>query len=70
MTVMRRGTAVGEVTSGTFSPSLRVGIGLALLANKGADAVGEDSEVEVDVRGRTSRMRVVRPPFVRPSVKD
>jgi aminomethyltransferase len=51
---------IGEVTSGTFSPTLRKGIGLALL-EKGT-AVGD--EVTVDVRGRTSIMKVVKPPFV------
>jgi len=50
----------GEVTSGTFSPTRRVGIGLALLDR----SVGEGDEVTVDVRGRTSTMQVVRPPFV------
>ena len=60
MTVTRDGAPVGEVTSGTFSPTRRLGIGLALLAPD----VGEGDEVEVDVRGRTSRFRVVRPPFV------
>jgi aminomethyltransferase len=52
---------LGEVTSGTFSPTLRKGIALALLAR---DAVTEGDEVTVDVRGRTSAARVVRPPFV------
>jgi len=51
---------VGEVTSGTFSPTLRQGIGLALLDR----SVSEGDEVAVDVRGRRSTMRVVRPPFV------
>jgi aminomethyltransferase len=60
MPVTRDGQPVGEVTSGTFSPTRRVGIGLALLA---AD-VAVDDEVTVDVRGRTARMRVVTPPFV------
>jgi aminomethyltransferase len=54
------GRDVGEVTSGTFSPTLRVGIGLALL---GSD-VAEGDQVQVDVRGRSSVMDVVRPPFV------
>jgi glycine cleavage system T protein (aminomethyltransferase) len=54
------GTVVGEVTSGTFSPTLRTGIALALLDA----AVGEGDEVTVDVRGRPGHMRVVRPPFV------
>jgi aminomethyltransferase len=49
----------GEVTSGTFSPTLGRSIGLARVpsATKGS--------VEVDVRGRFLTARVVRPPFVR-----
>ena len=56
----RDGEVVGEVTSGTFSPTRRVGIALALLR---PDIV-EGDEVEVDVRGRPSVMRVVKPPFI------
>jgi aminomethyltransferase len=56
---------LGEITSGTFSPSLRTGIGLAFLSR--AVAVGD--EVRVDVRGRTSVMRVVTPPFVESHVR-
>jgi len=55
-----RGVDVGEVTSGTFSPTLRRGIGLALLD----PSVQEGDQVQVDVRGRPSVMDVVRPPFV------
>jgi aminomethyltransferase len=49
----------GEVTSGTFSPTLGCSIGLARVpsATKGV--------VEVEVRGRFMTARVVRPPFVR-----
>ncbi|GAC1322855.1 MAG: glycine cleavage system aminomethyltransferase GcvT [Mycobacteriales bacterium] len=54
------GAGIGEVTSGTYSPTRRVGIGLALLAR----GVAEGDQVSVDVRGRLSAMRVVRPPFV------
>jgi aminomethyltransferase len=53
------------VTSGTFSPTRRVGIGLALLA----DGVAAGDEVTVDVRGRRSAAEVVRPPFVPSSVR-
>ena len=66
MAVARDGDVVGEVTSGTFSPTRRVGIGLALLR---AD-VEVGAEVTVDVRGRTSRMRVVQPPFVPSRVRE
>jgi aminomethyltransferase len=54
------GAAVGEVTSGTFSPTRKVGIALALLDR----SVSEGDEVSVDVRGRSAPFRVVRPPFV------
>ena len=56
------GARVGEVTSGTFSPSLRTGIALALLDT--ASGAGEGSELAVDVRGRPQPVQVVRPPFV------
>jgi len=60
MSVTLGGAAVGEVTSGTFSPTLRRGIALALVDR----SVGEGVEVSVDVRGRPASCRVVRPPFV------
>ena len=54
------GAPLGEVTSGTFSPTLRRGIALALLAPE----VAEGDRVVVDVRGRSVPALVVRPPFV------
>jgi len=54
------GAAVGTTTSGTFSPTLGVGIALAMLD----PGVQRDDVVGVDVRGRSLRCRVVRPPFV------
>jgi len=53
---------VGEVTSGTYSPTLQTGIGLAYLWPQDVAAVGD--VVEVDIRGRRGRAEVVRPPFV------
>jgi aminomethyltransferase len=53
---------VGVTTSGTFSPTLQVGIGLALIDT---DAGIEDGQqITVDVRGRAVECEVVRPPFV------
>jgi len=49
----------GEVTSGTFSPTLLRSIGLARVPAATADWV------QVEVRGRLLPARVVRPPFVR-----
>ncbi len=59
------GAVVGETTSGTFSPTLRHGIALALLDR----AVSPDDPVTVDVRGRQLAGTVVRPPFVAASPK-
>ena len=65
MAVRAPGGPVGVVTSGTFSPTLRTGIGLALLDAR----VKEGDTVEVDVRGRGVPMEVVKPPFVKAAPK-
>ncbi len=57
--VVVAGAADGELTSGTFSPTLERSIGLARVPA----ATGE--RVEVDIRGRLLPARVVKPPFVR-----
>ena len=58
--VQRDGETVGETTSGTFSPTLRVGLALAYLDV----VVAEGEEVQIDVRGKPVRAQVVKPPFV------
>jgi len=62
LTVFDGDTAVGVTTSGTFSPSLKVGIALALVDT--AHDVADGSRVDVDVRGRRVECEVVKPPFV------
>jgi len=62
------GNVVGKTTSGTFSPSLRVGIGLALLARGIGITAG--SEVHVEVRSRRLAATVIKPPFVEPHVRS
>lgn len=61
-TVSKDGASIGETTSGTFSPTLKVGIALALLDTASGVAAGD--EISVDVRGRSLRCEVVTPPFV------
>jgi aminomethyltransferase len=56
------GRQVGITTSGTFSPTLKVGIALALVDTSAGVKLGD--EVSVDVRGRGLRCEVVKPPFV------
>ena len=59
------GEIVGEITSGTFSPSLKIGIGLALL--KSDIEIGQT--LVIDVRGRDSQCEVVKLPFVTSHVR-
>ena len=59
------GIEIGEVTSGTFSPTLKNGIALALLDS----SVSLGTVVVIDVRGRQSQAEVVNLPFVQSHVK-
>ena len=62
LTVLDGDAAVGVTTSGTFSPTLKAGIGLALLdTDRG---IADGNRVTVDVRGRAVECEVVKPPFV------
>jgi aminomethyltransferase len=58
--VLAGGEAVGVVTSGTFSPSLEIGIGMAYLRS---DLVEPGTEIEIDVRGKLRRARVASKPL-------
>ncbi|MEI2775263.1 MAG: glycine cleavage system aminomethyltransferase GcvT [Tetrasphaera sp.] len=60
------GTAVGQVTSGTFSPTLKQGIALAQMDR----SVAMGSEVSIDVRGRGVAAQVTKPPFVEVQVRE
>jgi aminomethyltransferase len=51
--------AVGEITSGTFSPTMEKSIALARVPK------GTGDKVQVDVRGKLLSARVVKAPFVR-----
>lgn len=53
------GVGEGEITSGTFSPTLERSIALARVPQATGD------HVQVDVRGKLLNARVVSPPFVR-----
>ena len=53
---------VGVVTSGTMSPTIKVGVALALVA---PDVAKADTELEVAIRNRRMGAKVTRPPFVK-----
>ncbi|MFL6061290.1 MAG: glycine cleavage system aminomethyltransferase GcvT [Marmoricola sp.] len=57
---------IGEITSGTFSPTLKKSVALALISSQ----VTEGAEVSVDVRGRAEVFVVTKPPFVTPDVRE
>ncbi len=54
------GEVLGVLTSGTLSPSVGLGIGLAYLP-VGTAKIGQ--AVEIDVRGRKIPAKVVKKPF-------
>jgi len=60
-----QGEIVGEVTSGTFSPSLKKGIALALINPE--YKVGD--ELTIDVRGRDSLATITKLPLVTSNVR-
>jgi len=57
--VVAPGIGTGEITSGTFSPTLERSIALARVPT------GTGQQVQVDIRGKLLNARVVKPPFVR-----
>lgn len=60
--IEQHGTPVGEVTSGTFSPTLATSIGLGYVARDAAEVGGE---LAVIVRGKPLPVSVVETPFYR-----
>ncbi len=59
-TVLAEGKPVGVVTSGTFSPSLEIGIGMAYVRS---DFAEPGTEVEIDVRGKRRAARIASKPL-------
>ena len=57
--VIVEGVGEGEITSGTFSPSMQRSVALARVP------VATGDSVQVDIRGKLFNARVVKPPFVR-----
>jgi aminomethyltransferase len=60
-----QGEVVGVITSGTFSPTLKHGIALALVSKE----ISVGDQLVVDVRGRESQSEVVKLPFVTSHVR-
>ena len=61
-TLFKNGRSVGRVTSGTKSPTLGKAIALAYVA---IDEAALDNTIEVEIRGRKTRAKIVPLPFYR-----
>lgn len=62
--VIVEGRVCGEITSGTFSPTLGQAIAFARISTESIGA-NTDNSCEIDMRGRLVAATVVKPPFVR-----
>ena len=56
------GEEIGEVTSGTMSPSLEKGIGLGYLKKEYA---AQDTKILLEVRNKQLKAKVTKPPFLK-----
>ena len=57
----KAGEVIGEVTSGTYSPCLELGIGIGYVATDHAD-IG--AEIFVQIRNKSVKAKIIKPPFV------
>jgi aminomethyltransferase len=58
--IEKDGKKIGEVTSGTFSPSLEKGIGLGYVEVRYSE-IG--TKLEINIRGKSSAAVIIKPPF-------
>jgi aminomethyltransferase len=65
--VLIEGSRSGRVTSGTLSPTLDVGIGMAYVP---AAAAAPDTDIAIDVRGTPKSARTARRPLVATSPRE
>ena len=64
--IYSNGELAGEVTSGTFSPSLEKSIGMGYLKRGSAKGGGRDSsglQIQIEIRNTLREARVVELPF-------
>ncbi|WP_347273489.1 glycine cleavage system aminomethyltransferase GcvT [Candidatus Kuenenia sp.] len=64
--VLKKGEKIGKVTSGTFNPTTRKGIGLARITDQHAMA-GE--EIQIQIRDNYHEARIVKTPFYKRELK-
>ena len=62
--IEKDGEEVGSVTTGTYSPTFEKSMGLAIVAT---DKVAVDDEIDVIIRGKKTKAKVVKTPFYKRS---
>jgi len=64
--IYKQGDKIGEVTSGTMSPTIgrAIGMGYVDLQN-----TGEGTSIDIDIRGKMVEAMIRKPPFVKSNVK-
>jgi len=64
--IVHNNNVIGKVTSGTFSPTLEIGIGFGYVLNRIAE---ERSEISIRIRDKDFPAEMVNTPFVTKSRK-
>lgn len=59
--VYQEGEHIGKVTSGAPSPSLKYGIGFAIVTSQ---TISKDDKIDIEIRGRMHPAKIVRAPFI------
>lgn len=62
--IAKDGKIIGEVTSGTFSPILKNGIGMGYVD---AEFAAQNTEIDIMIRDKAVKAKVVKTPFVAPT---
>jgi aminomethyltransferase len=63
--VIKNGKRIGEVTSGTLSPTLKRAIAMAYVDNDLRGLSLEDGELFIEIRGKEHRAAITKKPFYR-----
>ena len=63
-TVLKDNLSIGQVTSGTWSPTLKEAIALAYVSSEHAQV---NTELKVEIRGKEHPVLIVKKPFYRKS---
>lgn len=63
--LIKEGEPIGEVTSGSFAPTLGQNLGLGFVASKEAFV---DNEINVSIRGKEVKAKIIKKPFYKREV--